>query len=240
MNKAISYARVSKEGAITEGVSLDMQEERIRDYCKLMGLEIVEAIREDGISASIPLHERPGGKRLTSLINAKQAGHVVALKLDRLFRDAEDALKQSKEWDRLGVALHLVDMGGATINTATAMGRFFLNMIAGFAEFERNLIVERTTEALRYKKQHLEAYSPTPYGYRRIGKRLIEDPEEQAVIEKIFWMKRAGFNTTEIVEALNGEGIPAKMGGKWHPAVVRQILRNDLHKEKRIKEEIKG
>lgn len=43
--------------------------------------------------------------------------------LDRLFRDAEDALRQTKAWDKAGIVLHLVDMGGTSMNTASAMGR---------------------------------------------------------------------------------------------------------------------
>lgn len=84
----------------------------------------------------------------------------MALKLDRLFRDAEDALHQTKAWDKAGIALHLVDMGGQTLNTATAMGRFFLNMMAGFAELERNLIAERTATALAHKKTHRGSLQP--------------------------------------------------------------------------------
>ena len=55
--------------------------------------------------------------------------------LDRLFRDAEDALRQTKAWDKAGIALHLVDMGGSGMNTASAMGRMFLTLMA--AELER-------------------------------------------------------------------------------------------------------
>lgn len=70
---------------------------------------------------------------------------MVALKLDRRFRDAADALVQTRVWDRAGIALHVVDMGGQSLNTASSMGRMFLTMTAAFAELERNLISERTT-----------------------------------------------------------------------------------------------
>lgn len=48
------------------------------------------------------------------------------------------------------------------------MGRFFLNMMAAFAELERNLIAERTAAVLAHKKTHREAYAPTPYGFERL------------------------------------------------------------------------
>src|SRR6266576_5058844 len=72
------------------------------------------------------------------------------MKLDRLFRDAEDALRQTKAWDRTGISLHLVDIGGQSMNTGSAMGRMFLTLMAGFAELERNLIAERTTAVLAH------------------------------------------------------------------------------------------
>ena len=87
---------------------------------------------------------------------------MVALKLDRVFRDRRRRPPPKPEWDKAGIALHLVDMGGQSLNTASAMGRFFLNMMAGVAELERNLIAERTTMALAHKKAHREAYAPTP------------------------------------------------------------------------------
>ncbi|MDQ7824635.1 MAG: recombinase family protein [Candidatus Eremiobacteraeota bacterium] len=75
--------------------SRDRQEERVRAYCVMAGLEIVAVIREEGVSAGKMLSKRPGGIELLNLIKRKQASHGAALKLDRLFRDAEDALDES-------------------------------------------------------------------------------------------------------------------------------------------------
>ncbi len=228
MKKAVCYIRVSTEEQARGGVSLDAQEERLRAYCAMAGLEIVELIREEGVSGTKPLATRPGGERLLELVRRYKCD-VVAFKLDRLFRDAEDALHETKAWDAAGVALHLVDMGGQTVNTATAMGRFFLNMMAGFAELERNLIAERTAMALQHKKAHLEAYSPTPYGYDRIGDDLVPNDDEQAVIEHIFSWRRAGWSLRRIAGRLNDMGVATKQSGKWYASTVNYILQNKLH-----------
>jgi DNA invertase Pin-like site-specific DNA recombinase len=229
--KAVCYTRVSTEEQAYGGVSLDAQEERLRAYCKMAGLDVVEVIREEGISAGKPLADRPGGERLLRLVASKKVNHVVALKLDRLFRDAEDALHQTRAWDKAGVTLHLVDMGGQTLNTATAMGRFFLNMMAAFAELERNLIAERTATALMHKKAHRQAYSPTPYGFDRVGKELLENPQEQEIIAQIFAWRQAGWSLWKIAGELNRQRIPTKQGGKWYAGTVRYILQNNLYKE---------
>jgi DNA invertase Pin-like site-specific DNA recombinase len=231
MEKAVCYLRVSTEEQARGGVSLEAQEERLKAYCSMTGLEVVEIVREEGISGAKPLASRPGGERLLKLIANKKVKHVVALKLDRLFRDAEDALHQTRAWDRAGIALHLVDMGGQTLNTATAMGRFFLNMMAAFAELERNLIAERTATALAHKKAHKKAYAPTPFGFERVGDTLQEKPEEQEIIAQIFTWREAGWSLRKIAAELNKQGVPTKQGGQWYASTVKYILENSLYRK---------
>jgi len=230
-NSAVCYLRVSTLEQSREGVSLDSQDERLRAYCKMSGLDLVRVIREEGVSASKKLSTRPGGQEVLSLIQSKKVQHVIALKLDRLFRDAEDALHQTKEWDKAGVALHLVDMGGQTINTATAMGRFFLNMMAGFAELERNLIAERTATALNFKKNHKQVYSPVPLGYTREGSDLKENDGELSIVNRIMEMRSQGISYDKIAKTFNSKGIPTKTGAKWYASTVCYIVKNNLYKE---------
>jgi DNA invertase Pin-like site-specific DNA recombinase len=238
MKKAVCYIRVSTEEQAREGVSLAAQEERLRAYCRMAGLEIVEMVREEGVSGGKALSTRPGGGRLLGLLGKGKAQNVIALKLDRLFRDAEDALHQTKEWDREGIALHLVDMGGQTINTASAMGRFFLNMMAGFAELERNLIAERTGAALAHKKANGRVYSPTPYGFDREGDALVKNSLEQKIIKDMKRMRENGWSFGKIADALNLRGIPTKTPlnrktgrqASWHGSMVNYILSNGLHR----------
>lgn len=227
--RAVLYIRVSTTEQVREGVSLAAQEERLLAYCTLMDLEPVAVIREEGISASKHLATRPGGSELMALITKKKVAHVVALKLDRLFRDAEDALHQTKSWDKTGITLHLVDMGGQSLNTSSAIGRMMLTMMAGFAEMERSLIAERTEQALIHKKNHLEAYSPTPYGFDREGNALVENPEEQAVIIKVKAWRADGWSLRKIVAELNRQEIATKQGGQWYASTVKYMLDNKLY-----------
>jgi DNA invertase Pin-like site-specific DNA recombinase len=188
-------------------------------------------VKEEGVSGGKPLGTRPGGAELLKQVARKEVKHIVALKLDRLFRDAADALNQTKAWDKAGVALHLVDIGGQTLNTASPMGRFFLSMTASFAELERNLIAERTSTALAHKKAHGEAYGPTPYGFDREGDALATNHQEQGVVDKIKGWRRAGWTFRRIVEELNRLAIPTKRGGAWYPCTVRYLLQNNLYAE---------
>ena len=154
---------------------------------------------------------------------------MIALKLDRLFRDAADALETTRTWDRTGVSLHLIDVGGQAINTGTAMGRMFLTMMAGFAELERNLIAERTTAALQHKKRRGLVYNHAPLGYVRNGDELHADEQEQAVIAQIMAWRRGGISYGGIAKRLNAEGITGKQGGTFHASTIHKIVGNDLH-----------
>ena len=167
MPAAVAYLRVSTEEQATEGVSLGAQEAKLRAYCAMRGLELAELVVDPGVSAGKPLASRPGGERLLALVRSRRVRHVVAFKLDRLFRDCANCLDVTRAWDRAGVSLHLVDLGGQAVDTSSAMGRFFLTVMAGAAELERNQVAERTRFAMRHKHDRGEFNGGQPrYGYR--------------------------------------------------------------------------
>lgn len=226
MEKAIAYVRVSSEEQSREGVSLDAQEARVRAYAVMRGLELVEIFREEGVSAKTPLKKRPEGSKVVELLAKKKATHVIAVKLDRLFRNTADALSQSEQWDRAKCALHVIDMGGTAIDTASAMGRMFFTMAAAFAEMERNLTSERTKSALGHKKAAAKAYCHhTPFGYDRVGESLVECSGEMETVKRIRAMRGTGHSYQQIANVLMHEGVPTKRGGTWHPITVQKVLR---------------
>ncbi|MET3414801.1 recombinase family protein [Methylobacterium sp. 1030] len=229
--KAIAYVRVSTDRQAEEGVSLAAQEERIRAYCTMTGLDLMEIVREEGVSGKIALGERPAGRRVIELLEQHKAKHVITLKLDRLFRDTVDALGQTRIWDKAGIALHLVDHGGATINTASAMGRMFLTMMAGFAELERNLIAERVTTALRHKKRGMTVYNKSvPLGFQRTEDgRLVPCPEEQAIVGQIMAERMQNRSLHYIAKTLNAAGHRGRNGGKFYASSISKILKNDIY-----------
>lgn len=223
---AVLYVRVSTLDQAENGVSLDAQGERLRAYATAQGLSVLAVLREEAISGTVPLSERPEGRKLVELVTGGKAAHVVALKLDRLFRSAVDALQTTAEWDRKGVALHLVDMGGQSLNTGSAMGRMMLTMLAGFAQFERDLTAERTKAALAHKRDSGTAYSPTPYGKVREGDALRDDDAEQGIIARIRAMRERGLPLRRIADRLNGEGVRSKRGCAWYASTIAYILRH--------------
>jgi DNA invertase Pin-like site-specific DNA recombinase len=226
MARAVGYVRVSTEEQAQLGVSLEAQERAVRCYCEMRGLELVELIRDEGVSAGKPLASRTGGERVLAAIRRREASAVVAWKLDRLFRDCGDCLAVTRDWDRRNVSLHLVDLGGQAVDTASAMGRFFLTVMAGAAELERNQIRERTSAAMRHKAD-LGEYTggEAPYGYRVEGDRVAVDASEQTVIALASELRAAGLSYRRIAAELAARGLAPRRGGAWHPQTVANLLR---------------
>ena len=91
-SRAVAYARVSSKRQAEEGVSLDAQVERLLAYAEFRGLDLdpEDIYIDDGISAAIHLWSRPAGRKMRETIYQERVGHVLALKMDRLFRDVQD------------------------------------------------------------------------------------------------------------------------------------------------------
>jgi DNA invertase Pin-like site-specific DNA recombinase len=103
-----------------------------------------------------------------------------------------------------------------------------LQMSTIFAEMERHMISGRTVAAIRCKKQHLQVYSATPYGYDRVGASLVPNPVEQDAIAKMRAWRGEGQSFRKIASELDCQGIPAKRGGLWDIHSVRRIIANEL------------
>ena len=222
----VGYIRVSTEEQASEGVSLEAQEAALSAYCTMRGLTLVELVTDAGVSAGKPLARREGGSRVLDLVKRGEVGSVVAWKLDRLFRDCADCLTVTGRWDRAEVALHLVDMGGQAIDTSTAMGRFFLTVMAGAAEMERNLVRERTAAGMAHKKAKGERVGTVPFGFKVAadGVALEEDSAEQEVIARIKALRAEGVTLQAITDALNNDGTPAR-GKRWHLTTVARLAK---------------
>ena len=93
-----------------------------------------------------------------------------------------------------------------------------------FAELDRALIAQRTSDALKELRSQGKAYGPTPFGYRRVSDRLIEHADEQRVIKRIHRLRKNGHSYDRIARTLNGSGVVSKRGGSWYPMSVRSVL----------------
>jgi site-specific DNA recombinase len=146
--QVIGYARVSTEDQARDGVSLSAQEAKIEAYCLVKDWTWTEVIREPGQSAKSL--NRPGLQRLVFLVETRQVEVIMISKLDRLTRSVSDLDKLVRLFDEAGVALVSLQ---ESFNATTATGRLMMNQLASVSQWEREVIGERTHDAL----QHLKA-----------------------------------------------------------------------------------
>ena len=220
MKQAIGYIRVSTEQQATEGVSLEAQKAKIAAWCVTNGYELVNVFVDAGISGK-SMDKRPGLQDALKSLSKGMA--LVTYSLSRLARSTKDAISIGET-----VAKKKADMASLSeqIDTTTAAGKMMFQMLAVLAEFERNLVAERTTNALQYKKATNQKYTNiTPYGFEAIEGRLVRVQAEAAVVAEI-QAARAGGNTLQsIADSLNGRGIPTKTGKIWQPATMHLLMK---------------
>lgn len=229
-NRAVIYIRVSTDKQVESGLGLGDQKARLEAYCSLRGLEVVAEVTDEGESAGKPLVKRPGGREILELVRRKAVDAVVVLKLDRAFRNAKDCLTVVDEWDHVGVALHIADMGGQSVDTQSAMGRMFLTMAAGFAEMERRLTMERTTAALTHKARggNMRLGACAPYGWRYERDGLAEVDAEQTVIRIVREGRAAGVTFRALIERLTAAGHRTRGGGEFGTVQLERMLRGSV------------
>jgi len=220
---ALGYIRVSKEDKAKDGISLDVQKSKIEAYCELKDLDLIEIFADAGISAKNL--KRPGVQKVLRLARKKKIDAVVVYRLDRIFRSTVDALETTKSFDKWGVSFHSIE---ETLDTQSAMGRFFFTLTAALAEMERRIIGERTKAALSYKrKKNEKTGGDVPFGYDLApGGLLIKNTDEQKVIRWIRRLNKSRYSLRQICRELEKAGYKTKRGNqKWHPQTVSYILK---------------
>lgn len=228
--KAIGYIRVSTLDQSQEGVSLEHQEAKIRAYASLHNIVLVDVLIEnDGengkkVSASAKtIKTRPKVQAAIQMVIDKSVDCLIVYKLDRMFRNAAEALTESQKIDKAGGSLCSVT---ESIDTKSALGKFFFSIMASIAEMERNLIGERVRDALRHMKATGAVTNHSPYGWDAVDGKMVENEQEQFIINRIK-KRRLEIRDTfaGIAKWLNSGNIPAKNGGKWYSQTIKNVLK---------------
>jgi putative DNA-invertase from lambdoid prophage Rac len=201
---AYGYCRVSTARQASEGESLDVQRRQVEGYAHMHGLTLRGVTIEEGVSGSVPVHERPKGGPLFARL--RKGDVVIAPKLDRLFRSALDALQVVEDLRERGVSLHLLDLGGDI--SGNGLSKLFLTIAAAFAEAERDRIRERIGQVKADQKARGRYLGGImPFGYRRgeLGE-LMPHVAEQAAIREMLALRAQGKALRAIAKAMQAKG----------------------------------
>jgi putative DNA-invertase from lambdoid prophage Rac len=212
------YTRVSTGRQATEGESLDVQKRTLAGYALMHGLTVDRIFSERGVSGSTPLADRLQG---AALIEALQPGDIVITpKLDRMFRSATDALANLDRMRKLGVHLHMIDLGGDV--TGNGIAKLVFTILSAVAEAERDRIRERiATVKADQRARNRYLGGKVPFGYR-VGAdgELVEEPAQQeAIREMVRQREEQKLSLRQIATQMHERGIAISHEG------VAEVLR---------------
>src|SRR5207237_9661454 len=211
---AIYTRKSTEEGMEQEFNSLDAQREASEAYIasqKNEGWTCLPTRYDDGGFTGGNM-DRPALKRLLADIEAGQVDAIIVYKLDRFSRSLLDFAKMMETLDRHQVAFVSITQ---QFSTGTSMGRLVLNVLLSFAQFEREIIAERTRDkiaATRRKGKCTGGYPLLGYDVDPRGGRLLVNEEEAVRVRAIFALYLEKQSLLPVVEELARRGW---MGKRW-------------------------
>jgi site-specific DNA recombinase len=214
----VIYVRVSTTGQVLNGVSLENQIDRCNHYASMHQYAEPIVLADEGISGKST--NRPGFQSLLEMIKKKQVDNVIVYSLSRFARNIIDTVNTIEMMNKKGIGFHSIT---ESIDTTSAVGRYFLFTLSALAQLEREQISERTKSVLQYKKSKGERIGSIPYGFSLAGdkKTLVENTEEQSVIQIIVESKlKQNFSYNDIISRLNSMKIKNRAGNDWHRSQV--------------------
>lgn len=218
-NIARIYCRISTDMQVSEGVSLEAQQSKANAWCLANNYHVAEIYVDAGVSGK-RTDNRPELQR--ALADCKKGEALVVYSLSRLARSTIDTISISEALTKKKADLVSLQ---EKLDTTTAAGKMMFQMLAVLAEFERNLVSERTSMALQYKKSKGERVGQVPYGSSLAddGIQLVNDAYQQSVIAFVKECKRKGLSIRATVTELTKKGFKPQ-GAKWHKTTVARIL----------------
>jgi len=218
---------VSTEDQAREGISLEAQREKARQYCQLYDLDLVAVEVDAGASGKTT--DRYGLRSALAMLEAGEADGLLVVKLDRLTRSVKDLAMlletyfASGQWDLLSVS--------ENIDTTTAAGRLVLNVLVSVGQWEREIIGERTSEAMAHLISKGVKVGRPGLGWEYAeetdhdGHRIIrKDRSEAATVRMILRLRKQGLPLRAIADQLEAKGRKTKRGGRWQSETVRKVL----------------
>lgn len=219
MTRVAGYIRMSTS---KQAMSPDVQFKKIKSWYKHQkengrwgdDAEFVGVFQDNAVSAGTDMLDRPQGQRIP--VSLERGDVVIAASLTRAFRSAADAERTMRILEEAGIGLVLLDVD---MDTTTSTGKLFVAIMAACAKFEKDLIGERTKEALRYKRHVGQPICLPPVGWSISNKRFCPNVNERVLGNAARRLFRKGRSRDE-VWSLMGKSMRSKrmkpMSERWY------------------------
>jgi len=228
------YARVSSEER-REGQTIDSQVSELERFAQQNSWVIEGVYKDEGWSGG--MLARPELDRLRDNASKGLFNAVLLNDVDRLARDVAHLGVIKRDLERKGIQVIFRKLPAESSPTHNLM----VNILGSFAEFERELISDRTRRGKRHKVEVRQLFlgSIAPYGFRYVRKDraagkegvLEVHSEEAAVVRQMFeWMDKEGLSAHKVVSRLNQIAVlPRKGNPKWAKSSALRILRSEVY-----------
>jgi DNA invertase Pin-like site-specific DNA recombinase len=185
----IGYARTSTTDQLA-GLEAQVRDLKAAGCRKLYREQVSSVAERDQLDAALDY--------------AREGDTLVVTKLDRLARSARHLSDLVDALEAKGVALRILDLGGETVDTRGAAGRLILNVFAAFAQFEREMMLERQREGIARAKAEgkYKGRKPTARAKAPDAIRLFREGKRVSAIAKELGVARAS-----VYRALDGVGL---------------------------------
>jgi site-specific DNA recombinase len=228
------YGRASTKKQVD---SPETQKAMAAKYCEFHGLTNIRYYIDPATTAKIVWDQRQAGAELMRQLRPGDA--VVITKLDRAFRKLRDCVLMLEKFERMGIRFHICNMMGGSLDLSSPIGKLMLHMLAAFAEFERELISERTRDGMANVKRQGFKHARFPgYGFQwerrwvhgKWIKLKVSHPEERKIMKAILRWRLSDdpLSWQEIADHLAKEQLVTKEGHPWTEQRCRRACKAEM------------
>lgn len=202
--KGVGYIRVSTLTQSEDGNSLDTQKEKIKTYCKLYSIDLVD-IKVDAGKSGKSLENRDGILEALNMLDQGKASCLISSRLDRISRNISDINFIIKKYFMSTNKLVSID---EFFDTASPQGRCYINILTSFNTYEREIIGLRVKEVLSFLKSKNQRYSRHTVLGKKLASnnRIIRDKEEEKTINLAKSLREEGHSYCKIAKMLTLQG----------------------------------
>jgi DNA invertase Pin-like site-specific DNA recombinase len=214
MTRAFAYLRVSGKGQL-DGDGFPRQLTAIKKYGAAKDIRIARTFRDEGVSGTRDLENRPALQELMMALHSNGTKMVLVERLDRLARDL--MIQESIIADMKRNGFEIVSVAEPDLCSDDPSRTLMRQILGAFAQYERAMIVQK----LRGARQRIRAKDGSCEGRKRYGSRLGENE----VIKRMKEMRETGLAVDKIAATLNAEGRKPRAGQQWYATSVYRILK---------------
>jgi len=216
--KAFCYLRVSGQGQIS-GDGFNRQLIACQKYAIANGYEIVEVFREEGVSGTKELDDRPALSLLFAALEENSVKTIIIEKLDRLARDLMVSETIIADMKKSGYTL--ISTMEPDLCSEDPSRELVRQIFAAISQYDKKMIVLK----LRGARQRKKLKTGKGEGRHAYG----EKPGEADILNRILELSKNGMSCRKIAKTLNESQAPTREGGPWNSSTVAKIAaRNRL------------